>query len=275
MVGSALTKALNRPAGTRRVDCAMIRTAIAAMSAAWVVVAQPAQERPSFEVASVKAMLVDDPNSDYVPRRSGDRITMHNSALGTIIAWAYRLTNAEYQLVAAATEKHLWDNYDIQGLAPSSPNDDDLRIMFQTLLEDRFQLKVHREKRDLAAYDLVVAKGGPKLVAAPARSVKPGIGFGSSSSWAEFRDDGKHLVGKSASMEEMVVVLTTQMRAPVRDRTGIAGAYDFDVAFSTGVDGSEKPVLATAIRDLGLNLKKSKGTFEVLVIDHLQIPTSN
>jgi hypothetical protein len=62
----------------------------------WVVLAQPAQERPSFEVASVKAMLVDDPESDFVPRWSGDRITMHNAALGMIIAWAYHLTNAEY-----------------------------------------------------------------------------------------------------------------------------------------------------------------------------------
>jgi hypothetical protein len=68
--------------------------------------AQPTQERRSFEVASVKALLDDDPNSDYVPRQSGDRITMHNAALGTIIAWAYHLTNAEYQLVAAPTEKH-------------------------------------------------------------------------------------------------------------------------------------------------------------------------
>ena len=195
--------------------------------------------------------------------------------LRTIIAWAYHLTNAEYQLVAAPTEKHLWDDYDIQALAPGSPNDDDLRLMFQALLEDRFQLKVHREKRELAAYDLVVAKGGSKLVAAPPRSAKLSMGFGGSSSWAEFRRDGKHLVGMGASVEEMVVVLTRQMSAPVRDRTGLAGTYDFDLAFSTGVDGSDKPVLATAIHDLGLNLEKSKGTFAVLVIDHLQKSSVN
>jgi uncharacterized protein (TIGR03435 family) len=236
--------------------------------------AQRPQERPSFEVASVEAMLVDDPNSDYVPRRSGERIAMHNAALGTIIVWAYHLTN-EYQLVAAPNEKHLWNDYDIQAIAPGSPNDDELRMMFETLLEDRFQLKIHREKRELASYDLVVAKGGPKLTAAPSRSFKPGIGFGSNSSWAEFQQDGKHLVGKSASVEEMAVVLATQMRVPVQDRTGIAGTYDFDVAFSIGIDGSDKPVLATAIHDLGLNLVKSKGTFEVLVIDHLQKPTPN
>jgi uncharacterized protein (TIGR03435 family) len=98
---------------------------------------------------------------------------------------------------------------------------------------------------------------------------------GGTSSWAEFRRDGKHLVGKSASMQEMAVVLTAQMRAPLRDRTGLTGTYDFDVAFSTGVDGSDKPVLATAIHDLGLNLVKSKGTFEVVVIDHLEKPSSD
>src|SRR6476619_5750708 len=102
----------------------MIRTRIAAISAiipvvsCWVVLAQPAQQRLSFEVASVKAMLVDDAKSDFVPRRSGDRITMHNAQLRTIIAWAYHLTNAEYQLVAAPAEKLLWDEYDIQALAP-------------------------------------------------------------------------------------------------------------------------------------------------------------
>jgi uncharacterized protein (TIGR03435 family) len=172
-------------------------------------------------------------------------------------------------------ERHLWDYYDFQALAPGSANDDVLRIMFKNLLEDRFGLKVHRDKRETTVYDLVVAKGGPKLVVAPSRSDKPGIGFGSGSSWAEFRGDGKHLVGKSASIEEMAAVLATQLRAPVRDRTGIAGTYDFDVAFSTGVDEFDKPVLSTALQDLGLNLQKGKGTLDVLVIDHLQRPTSN
>jgi hypothetical protein len=50
---------------------------------------------------------------------------MHNAQLRTIIAWAYHLTNAEYQLVAVPTEKLLWDDYDIQALAPGSRNDDD------------------------------------------------------------------------------------------------------------------------------------------------------
>jgi uncharacterized protein (TIGR03435 family) len=251
------------------------KIAVLGVVGGWLAFAQSPRERPSFEVASVKAMLVDDPKSDFIPRRSGDRITMHSASLWTIIAWAYHLSNPDYQLVVPPNEKLLQDDYDIQALAPGFPSDDDLRLMFQTLLEERFRLKVHRETRELTAYDLVVAKGGSKLVASPPRDFKPGIGYGSSSSWGEFRADGKHLVGKSASVEEMVVVLTRQMRAPVRDRTGITGTYDYDLAFSTGVDGSEKPVLTTAIHDLGLSLEKSRGTFEVLVIDHLEKPAAN
>jgi uncharacterized protein (TIGR03435 family) len=266
---------------SRLKSTAVRRTAAAALSAIpllcrGVVSGQPAHERPSFEVASVKEVVVDDPESDFVPKRSGDRIAMHNADLWKIIAWAYHLTNAEYQLVAMAPNKKLLgDDYDIQALVPGSPNDDDLRMMLQTLLEDRFGLRVHWEEKELEAYDLVVAKGSPKLVTAPSRAVKPGIGFGGGSSWVEFHEDGQHLVGKSASVEEMVVVLTRKMSKPVRDRTAIAGMYDFDVAFSSGVDGSDKPVLATALRDLGLHLEKSKGMFELLVIDHVQKPTSN
>ena len=253
-----------------------MRAAVILAICALTAFSQSTGQRPSFEVASVKAMLVDDPKSDYLPRRSGDRVTMHNASLWTIISWAYRLTNPDYQLVAVAPgQKLLSDDYDIQAVAPDESSDDDLRLMFQSLLEDRFQLKVHREMRELTAYDLAVGKGGAKLIEAPHRDYKPGIGYGSSSSWGEFRDDGKHLVGKSASIAEMVVVLTRQMRAPVRDRTGLTGAYDFDLAFSTGVDGSDKPVLTTAIRDLGLTLEKGKGTFEVLVIDHVEKPGAN
>ncbi len=243
---------------------------------AWGLSGQTAAQRPAFEVASVKLRAESDPRSDFVPRRSGDHVTMHSVQLGTVIAWAYKFTNPNYQLVAGPWRKVLYeDDYDIQALAPGAVNDDTLRLMFQRLLEERFQLKVHRETRTLASYDLVVLKGGPKLTAAPARDVRPTMGYGGSSSWGEFRADGKHLVGKSASIEEMVVVLTTQMHAPVRDRTGITGLFDYDLAFSTGVDGSEKPVLTTAIRDLGLGLEKSNGTFELMVVDHAERPSAN
>ena len=201
---------------------------------------------------------------------------MRKSQLASIVSWAYHLTNSNYQLIAGQWEKFLWDYYDIEARAPGSPGDDDLHQMFQMLLEDRFRLRVHREARELVAYDLVVAKGGSKLMPAPARAVKHSIGSGGSSSWVELTGNGgRVLVGEGASMEELAIVLTGKMDAPVRDRTGQSGAFDYRVAFSSGIDKSDAPVLTTAIREFGLNLVKSRGVFEVLVIDHLEKPTGN
>jgi len=252
--------------------------AIAAMAAG-----QTAPKRLSFEVASVKENLIQDPRdpryglTDFVPRRSGNRVTMGNSQLGVIVAWAYHLTDSNYQLVAGPWAKNLWEeSYDIEARSPGSASEGELRQMFQTFLEERFKLRVHRETRELAAYDLVVAKSGPKLTPAPPRADKVSIGFGGSSSWVQLVGNGDlRLVGKGASMQELAVVLSSRMRAPVQDRTGLPGLFDYNVAFSSGVDASTEPVLPTAIRGLGLNLAKSKGRFEVLVIDHVEKPSGN
>jgi uncharacterized protein (TIGR03435 family) len=249
--------------------------AILIVAAAAGLYGQTAGKRPAFEVASVKPMLVDDPKSDDVPQRSGDRVTMHNASLDRVIAWAYHLSNPNYQLLAGPWEKMLWDSYDIQALVAGSPGEDDLRLMFQALLEDRFGLKVHQETRELAAYDLVIARGGAKLVPSepgPKRS----IARGGSSSWVQFAGDGgRVLVGRGASMEELAVVLTGKMNAPVRDRTGVTGTFDYSVKFSSGVEASDAPVLTTAIHELGLNLEKTRGMFGVTVIDHLEKPSGN
>ena len=57
-----------------------------------------------------------------------------------------------------------------------------------------------------------------------------------------------------------------------RDDTG---AFDYAVDFSSGVDASDAPVLTTALHELGLNLEKTKGEFEVLVIDQIEKPSAN
>jgi hypothetical protein len=187
-------------------------------TAAWVVLSVgstcmlfglPADQQRSFDVASVKPTLKDNPITDIIPRRSGDRVIMHNSELTAIVAWAYHLTNRNYQLVLGRWEKSVWENYDVDAIAPSSTSENELRIMFQTLLEDRFKLKAHREIREMPTYDLNVARGGPRLVPA-----KPGpkrsLGFGGSSSWVEITDSGPVLAGRGASIAELAVVLSGQ-----------------------------------------------------------------
>jgi uncharacterized protein (TIGR03435 family) len=256
-----------------------VRSAILGIIAGIILYRPLLGQRPSFEVASVRmhtALDAQDPRytglTDYLPRRSGQRIMMRGSQLGVILAWAYHLTNSNYQLLDGHWGKDLWESsYDIEALTSGSPSDDDLRQMFQTLLEDRFHLKVHRETRELPAYDLVVAQGGSKLNPAPPRAVKNSLGLGGSSSWVEITTNGgRRLVGRGASMDELAVVLTGRLKAPVLDRTGLKGAFDYNVVFSSGIDASDAPALTTAIGELGLRLKKTRGDFEVLEIDRLE-----
>jgi uncharacterized protein (TIGR03435 family) len=236
--------------------------------------AQSQGRHASFDVASVKPAAGDAPIADKSPRRSGERVFMHNSELAAIVTWAYGLHNPSYQLVAGKLERELWESYDIDATAPVTTRDEDLRLMLQSLLETRFGLKVHRETRQFQSHDLIVGRGGTRLT--PAKGgPKRTMGYGGSSSWVEIGDKANRLVGKGASMEELVVILTKQMGAPVVNRTGLEGTFDYTVRFSPGLEESDVPLLVTAIRTLGLSLRKGKGKFEVLVVDQVGKLTAN
>jgi uncharacterized protein (TIGR03435 family) len=237
--------------------------------------AQAPAERPVFEVISVR----ENPGSPYqddVPQRSGNRVTMRCARLNSMIAWTYGLTNPNYEIVAGSYEKLFQDTYDIAAVAHDATNDLDLHLMFQNLLEERFALKVHRERREMAAYDLVPMKGGATLTVAPERPMKNSVAAGGISSWIEILGNGtQQVTGRGASMDELAIVLTRRMQAPVVNKTGIAGEFDYKVKFSSGVDASDAPVLTTAIHELGLTLQKTSGAFDVLVIDSVAKPTGN
>ncbi len=242
---------------------------------------QATPNRPSFEVASIKvnkAYMVTDP----APRRSGDRVWMHNASLGMFVDYAYSVGNSVYQI---ADKNGLLDSdtaFDIDAIAPSAVSDADLHLMFQTLLEDRFKLRVHWETRELAGYDLVAAKGGSKMKPASPDSkiAVDGNPFPSGTSTLFVGADRvAHLIGKGSSMEQLINQLTGRMRAPIRDRTGLTGTFDYNVMFvlnPTQADASSAPMITTAIQEeLGLKLEKSKIAAKVLVIDHAEKPTAN
>jgi len=237
-------------------------------------------QHPSFEVASVKVNTTDAVN-DRVPRRSGDRIVMHNARLGMIVGYAYGIDNSTYQLTGILNfpgpDDASW--FDIEAIAPGAPGDDDLRLMFQVLLEDRFQLKLHREIRELPGYDLVIDKGGLRMKASrPDSKISVGGMTPVMGGILMTRDaGGPHFAARGATMEKIVASLIGRLRAPVRDRTGLTGTFDFDVAFSlddVSSDVASAPPLTTAIRqELGLKLEPTKSQVEVFVIDHVEKPS--
>jgi len=100
--------------------------------------------------------------------------------------------------------------------------------------------------------------------------------------------DGPHLMGKGATMTQLVNALGGALAGPVTDDTGLQGTYDFDVLFARDdlhatspdkprpPDDSSAPLLPAALQsELGLKLERSKGPVEVLAIDHLEKPSEN
>ena len=165
----------------------------------------------------------------------------------------------------------------MQKMTPSQQQEQ-VALMEQSLLADRFKLKVHFETKEAPVYALVVAKNGPKL--AQARDGE------SSKLFSLSNEQGSELTAKAVTLDEFAhsPLLRTGGR-PVVDQTGLPGRYDFTLRWgseqsaepSTGAGGgTDAPSLFTAIQEqLGLKLKPAKASMEVLVLDHVELPSEN
>lgn len=163
--------------------------------------------------------------------------------------------------------------------------------MLQALLAERFKLKTHSEIRQVPVYELVVAKGGTKIRDAATDTTELRKGR-----------DGKPFTGihemgattsvvQGYSMKALADYVTSIAFAndrPVVDKTGLTGTYNFTLNWSIYArsarpkleDGASDPAeegsfLATALKEVGLDLHPSKGGIEYIVIDHVEKPTEN
>ena len=122
--------------------------------------------RLQFEVASIKRNLSVQSGGGGGPR--GDRFAMRNMNVAGLIQYAFRPAGGQLfrQQIIGGPEWSRTDRYDIDakmsGSVPSITSGQ-IKAMVQSLLEDRYQLKWHRETHELPGYDLVVAKGGLKM----------------------------------------------------------------------------------------------------------------
>jgi uncharacterized protein (TIGR03435 family) len=168
--------------------------------------------------------------------------------------------------------------------------------MLQVLLEDRFQLKVHREMGDLPAYALTVGKNGPKFnhSAPGSELVKAADGSMHEVHAAKGirripMPDGSSRIQlnfRRGSMEDIVELLGQSLDLPVLDRTGLKGDYDVVIEYDeeprprgippTGMlPGATASALSAALQEVGLRLESTKAPVEVLVIDHVERPSEN
>ena len=157
------------------------------------------------------------------------------------------------------------------------------RHAFQVLLTERMGLKTHMEPRMTSLYHLTVAKGGLKMTATP---VPPPPAEGeeprpqpAADVQAHGSAKGLELVGTHEPMRAICAALGSIMQAPVVDKTGLTGLYEFTIQFGgpwSQNNPESYPSIFTAIQEqLGLKLEAVKESVPNLVIDHITKPTDN
>jgi uncharacterized protein (TIGR03435 family) len=152
--------------------------------------------------------------------------------------------------------------------------------MLQSLLEDRFKLKVHRATEVRTTYELVLAKGGPKMKQdnpdTDLSGVKLQAGVRPATDWTI--SDGK-ITGHAMPISILADHLQGAVDAIVVDKTGLTTRYDITLKWdpTNGRDpNATQPSIFTALQEqLGLQLKPTKTTVETIVIDHLEMPSEN
>jgi len=156
--------------------------------------------------------------------------------------------------------------------------------LMRRLLEDRFQLKLHHETRELNVYRLVRIRPdrlGPKLAAAPANSCSAADQKETAAQIASGRGCSAGPVPAGIRVQGMPLTTLTSLIAPslervVIDETGLTGNWDLDLTFVNQVQDAngDGPSLFTALEEqLGLKLESGRAPVDVIVIDHLERPT--
>jgi uncharacterized protein (TIGR03435 family) len=233
----------------------------------------------TFEVATVKPAN---------PARQGKGVRVAaqsfnavNYTLEDFIKYAYNVHGSQ---IVGGPKWLDGDKYDVEAkFTENKPTVDQLRLMTQALLADRFRLSLHHDRKDIAVYALVAGKNGPKLRERHPDDGGP-VGFNIA------LPNAPRIPGRNASMERLAAVLQVAvLDRPVIDQTGLAGIYDFNLAWKpdeTQFDGQggkgiwhgnpDDPDIFTAIQEqLGLRLEPRKVNMDVLVIDGAGKPGDN
>jgi uncharacterized protein (TIGR03435 family) len=298
-----------------------LATIVVLMSAASCIAQQTSQEKMAFDVASVRqdrsnvkpsSNIALGPGAVWGP--NGGVLSAKNFPLLQYVAFAYRLT--DYQEAALREKLPEWaltERFDVEArTANQSVTKDQMRLMMQGLLAERFGLTEHYETRTVAVYALELVRPGalgPKLEQHPADAVCPNFSLlektADDKPMGSLPDAGSggfptfcgSILGVPASAQDrysfgardvsMSVIANSfsswgNLGRPVVDRTELAGKYDFVLDFTPDprpkyatVDSGGPGFEEALKKELGLKLEAEKGQVEFLVVDHLDDVTAN
>jgi uncharacterized protein (TIGR03435 family) len=273
-------------------------------------------QSPTFEVASIKPYQRPEgqtmqrvgcsggPGTKDPVRWSCENMSVHNLILNAYDIRSYQLSG-----IAAFDG----ERYNLNAKVPEGATKEQFRQMLQNLLAERFGLKVYREQKEMASYELVVAKNGPKLKDAGPEPPKDASGEAPRPAgppkFAMGKDGfpemppgatGMMIMNGRATrraardtMAALAAMLSSQVGRPVVDATGLTGTYETllnwsasrapaapppggEGAVPTASDPSGPTIFAALQEQLGLKLEAKKGMVEMIVVDKVEkTPTEN
>jgi uncharacterized protein (TIGR03435 family) len=245
----------------------------------------------SFEVASIKPDHLD----GHVTRFSvnADSLIASGVTLKRLILYAYNIkdfqlsggpgwVNSESYEVQAKI-----DDSTVEALSKLSPSQrsEQHRLMIQSLLAERFKLKISRSSKEVPIYALVLVKSGPRF----------GQSAMTDNTQRGFRSNNGNLTAKGMGINQFAEWLSGVVGRKVVDKTDLQGTYDFSMSYNNRREGltppspadaggqelaplpdSSEPTIFTALNEqLGLKLVPEKGPVEVFIIDSVEKPSEN
>jgi uncharacterized protein (TIGR03435 family) len=266
--------------------------------------------RPEFEVASIRPSNPQWPQINVGVHVDGAQVRFSLFNLVTYIGYAYEIP--PYQV-----EGPDWMGpafFDIAAKIPEGANPTQVRAMLRTLLADRFDVKVHRETREVPVYALEIARGGLKMKELPpdpaldleqqgadnmSMTIQSTGGVYNLGNGAYFSVGDKGFEAEKLSMLSLSRAIRPFLDRPVLDMTNLKGAYDFVLnvtpedrigmmirsAINAGVtlppqalkalDNASGDSFTAALEKIGLVLTPRKGPLEVIVVDSARTTPSD
>jgi uncharacterized protein (TIGR03435 family) len=276
------------------------------LSCALLITATGAYAQASFEVASVKPMGAngDEPMGASFRIEPGSRLLATGATLRDLVTYAFEVQHFQLE---GGEDWMSSSRFDVTArAADGTASHRQIRGMLQSLLADRFRLRVRRDTRTLPVYELMVAANDRRL----GPGLRPATGDCTAAldgravldisrvapEHVACQPEGKFVAGptttmafvrKGVTMPLLARMLTSLARRAVIDRTGLAGAYDFELTYSpenviyvvkggpiqtAGATGDGLSLFTALREQLGLELESGRGPSDVLAIEGAQPP---
>lgn len=252
----------------------------------------------SFDVASIKPSPKNLAGGERLRFLPGGRFVAENTPLCMLITAAYNLP-PQSPRISGGPNWIRFERFDVEAKADQAAappgkarkqRDSELRLMLQSLLAERFKLKLLRETKEMPVYVLVVQRGGPKLQRSKIKTEEDCVEDGAAgiACHSLTGGQGRGLHGEAVEISDIARFVENWTDRQVLDKTGLQGLFRVDTEGWTpliprqpGSDQGEdlsdptRPTLYSLFAKLGLRLESQRAPVDIFTVEDVQRPAGN